>query len=87
MTTPPNDSHSDDNGARPPETVDRLLIGACGAIWLVFLVVGPAVDIKLIAMQSGIFGRAFAIRFAPTTFVVATVVGTVVGLVLLGGRA
>lgn len=54
---------------------------------LVFLVVGPAVDIKLIAMQSGIFGRAFAIRFAPTTFVVATVVGTVVGLVLLGGRA
>ena len=32
---------------------------------LVFLVVGPAVDVKLIAMQSGVFGRRFAARFAP----------------------
>ncbi len=46
---------------------------------LVFLVVGPAVDIKLFAMQAGMFGRAFAVRFAPTTFVVATVVATGVG--------
>lgn len=38
---------------------------------LVFLVVGPAVDVKLIALQAGTFGRAFATRFAPTTFVVA----------------
>jgi uncharacterized membrane protein YraQ (UPF0718 family) len=38
---------------------------------LVFLVVGPAVDVKLIAMQSGLFGRGFAARFAPLTFVVA----------------
>ena len=52
---------------------------------LVFLVVGPAVDVKLFAMQAGMFGRAFAIRFAPATFVVATVVGTATGLVLLGG--
>lgn len=52
---------------------------------LVFLVVGPAVDVKLFAMQAGMFGRAFAVRFAPATFVVATVVGTVVGLLLLGG--
>jgi uncharacterized protein len=51
---------------------------------LVFLVVGPAVDLKLFAMQAGLFGRAFAIRFAPTTFVVATVVATVVGLLMLG---
>jgi uncharacterized membrane protein YraQ (UPF0718 family) len=52
---------------------------------LVFLVVGPAVDVKLFAMQAGMFGRRFAIRFAPTTFVVATAVATVVGLLVLGG--
>jgi uncharacterized protein len=52
---------------------------------LVFLVVGPAVDVKLFAMQAGMFGRRFAIRFAPATFVVATLVATGVGLVVLGG--
>jgi uncharacterized protein len=51
---------------------------------LVFLVVGPAVDIKLSAMQTGMFGRPFALRFGPATFVVATVVATLVGLVVLG---
>lgn len=54
---------------------------------LVFLVVGPAVDLKLFAMQAGVFGRAFAVRFAPATFVVATAAATGVGLVLLGGAA
>jgi uncharacterized membrane protein YraQ (UPF0718 family) len=52
---------------------------------LVFLVVGPAVDVKLSAMQAGLFGRPFALRFGPATFVVATVVATIVGLVFLGG--
>ena len=50
---------------------------------LVFLVVGPAVDVKLIAMQSGVFGRRFAARFAPLTFVVAVVCAVVVGQVVL----
>ena len=50
---------------------------------LVFLVVGPAIDLKLAAMQAGMFGRAFMIRFASVTFVVATLVATVVGMVLL----
>ena len=54
---------------------------------LVFLVVGPAVDVKLFAMQSGMFGRAFAIRFAPATFVVATVAATAVGVLVLGQSA
>lgn len=54
---------------------------------LVFLVVGPAVDVKLIAMQSGMFGRAFAARFAPLTFVVATAVATGVGVLILGPTA
>ncbi len=50
---------------------------------LVFLVVGPMVDLKLIALQAGTFGRSFAFRFAPTTFVVATTAAVVVGSVLL----
>ncbi|WP_430640989.1 permease [Couchioplanes caeruleus] len=50
---------------------------------LVFLVVGPTVDLKLISMQAGVFGRRFAVRFAPATLVAAIVVGTGVGAVLL----
>ena len=50
---------------------------------LVFLVVGPMVDLKLIAMQSGVFGRRFSARFAPTTFVVAIVAGVATAGVLL----
>jgi uncharacterized membrane protein YraQ (UPF0718 family) len=51
---------------------------------LVFLVVGPAIDVKLFALQAGTFGRAFAVRFAPVTFVVATICGVVTGLLVLG---
>ncbi|MER6673783.1 permease [Streptomyces sp. NPDC000983] len=50
---------------------------------LTFLVVGPMVDLKLFAMQAGTFGRAFALRFAPATFVVAVLVSTATGAVLL----
>jgi uncharacterized protein len=49
---------------------------------LAFLVVGPMVDLKLIAMQAGTFGRGFALRFAPTTFVVAVGVSVAVGVLL-----
>lgn len=52
---------------------------------LVFLTVGPAVDIKLFAMQSGTFGRRFAVRFAPITFVVAVLVGVGTGLLFFEG--
>lgn len=52
---------------------------------LVFLVVGPAVDVKLIALQSGVFGRRFAARFAPVTFVVAIVCASLIGVLVLGG--
>ncbi|MGY5883638.1 permease [Modestobacter lacusdianchii] len=50
---------------------------------LVFLVVGPAVDVKLIALQAGTFGRGFALRFAPATLVVAVGIALLVGEVLL----
>ncbi|SPT53397.1 Predicted permease [Actinomyces bovis] len=52
---------------------------------LVFLVVGPMVDLKLIAMQYGAWGRGFVLRFVPLTLAVAVLCGTVVGALLLGG--
>jgi uncharacterized membrane protein YraQ (UPF0718 family) len=50
---------------------------------LAFLVVGPMVDLKLISLQAGTFGRRFAVRFAPATFAVAVVMATIVGWWLL----
>ena len=50
---------------------------------LTFLVVGPMVDVKLIALQAGTFGRAFAVRFAPLTFVVAVISSVLIGWWLL----
>lgn len=50
---------------------------------LAFLVVGPMVDVKLVALQAGTFGRGFAVRFAPLTFVVALASALLVAEVLL----
>jgi uncharacterized membrane protein YraQ (UPF0718 family) len=50
---------------------------------LVFMVVGPMVDLKLIALQAGTFGRAFALRFSTATTVVAVVAGVLIGGALL----
>ena len=50
---------------------------------LVFMVVGPVLDVKLFALQIVMFGRKFAMLFAPLTFVVAVLVATVTGMVLL----
>jgi uncharacterized membrane protein YraQ (UPF0718 family) len=50
---------------------------------LAFLVVGPMIDLKLFAMQAGTFGRRFALRFAPATFILALLVSALVGAVLL----
>jgi uncharacterized membrane protein YraQ (UPF0718 family) len=50
---------------------------------LAFMVVGPMVDVKLIALQAGTFGRPFAQRFAPLTFVVALGSSVLVGWWLL----
>jgi uncharacterized membrane protein YraQ (UPF0718 family) len=41
------------------------------------------VDIKLISLQTGFFGRKFAWRFSSTTFVVAVLVSVIVGWLLL----
>ncbi len=46
---------------------------------LAFMVVGPMVDLKLIALQAGTFGRAFAVRFSSVTWVVAVVSSVLVG--------
>ena len=50
---------------------------------LAFMVVGPAIDVKLFAMQAGTFGRRFAATFGPVTFVVAVLAAVLVGAVLL----
>jgi uncharacterized membrane protein YraQ (UPF0718 family) len=50
---------------------------------LVFLTVGPMVDVKLISLQRGVFGARFAARFAPLTFVCATASACVIGAVML----
>ena len=50
---------------------------------LAFMVVGPIVDVKLIALQTGTFGPKFAVRFAPATFVVAILASLLVGWWLL----
>jgi len=50
---------------------------------LAFMVVGPMVDVKLIALQAGTFGRAFATRFAPLTLLVAMGSSALIGWWLL----
>jgi uncharacterized membrane protein YraQ (UPF0718 family) len=50
---------------------------------LTFMVVGPMVDVKLIALQAGTFGRSFAVRFAPLTFIVAVGSSALIGWWLL----
>lgn len=52
---------------------------------LVFLVVGPAIDVKLFSLQAGTFGRSFAMRFAPMTFLVAICCAVGAWLLFLGG--
>ncbi|MFE3991147.1 permease [Streptomyces goshikiensis] len=50
---------------------------------LAFMVVGPMVDLKLIALQAGTFGRPFAVRFSAATTIVAVLLSVLIGGVLL----
>jgi len=50
---------------------------------LVFLVVGPVIDLKLLALHTGVFGRRFAMVFAPVTLVVAVVSAVIMGRIFL----
>lgn len=50
---------------------------------LVFLIVGPVIDLKLVAMHAGIFGRRFALLFAPVTLSVAVISAVIFGRLLL----
>ncbi|MEI5676314.1 MULTISPECIES: permease [unclassified Nocardioides] len=50
---------------------------------LVFLVVGPAMDVKLAAMEAGQFGSAFAVRFVPVVIGTAVLSASLVGWWLL----
>lgn len=50
---------------------------------LAFMVVGPMVDLKLIALQAGTFGRAFALRFSTVTALMAVACTALTGWWLL----
>ncbi|MFJ9541140.1 permease [Streptomyces sp. NPDC101225] len=50
---------------------------------LAFMVVGPMVDLKLIALQAGTFGRGFALRFSTATALVAVAASVLIGGALL----
>ena len=50
---------------------------------LVFLVVGPVIDLKLLALHTGVFGRRFVMVFAPVTLVVAVVSAVIMGRIFL----
>lgn len=50
---------------------------------LTFMVVGPMVDLKLIALQAGTFGRKFAWRFSSATLVMALLFSSLIGWWLL----
>jgi uncharacterized protein len=45
--------------------------------------VGPVMDLKLMAMHVGVFGREFAIRFIPIAVLAAVVSAVVMGQVFL----
>lgn len=63
--------------------VAAALVGVSPTAQLVFLVVGPMVDLKLVAMQYGTWGKDFVLRFVPLTLAVAMGCGTLVGALLL----
>jgi uncharacterized membrane protein YraQ (UPF0718 family) len=50
---------------------------------LAFLVVGPMIDLKLIALQIAVLGKQFAVRFAPLVFGISLVMSLLVGRALL----
>ena len=54
---------------------------------LAFLVVGPAMDVKLASMEAGQFGTSFAVRFVPLVIGTGIALSLLVGWVVLSGRA
>ena len=50
---------------------------------LAFMIVGPAADVKLLAMEAGAFGARFTARLAVLTFALAVAAATLVGTIVL----
>ena len=63
--------------------IARTFVGFSRTAQLAFMVVGPAVDVKLAAMQTATFGARFTGRFVLLTFVVAIAAAVVAAGVLL----
>jgi hypothetical protein len=53
MAAEPPDEPSAVTEGRSPETVDRLMVGICGAIWLVLLAAGVFATVAMVRLGSG----------------------------------
>ncbi|HKC29374.1 MAG TPA: permease [Jatrophihabitans sp.] len=62
--------------------IARSFTGFSTTAQLAFMILGPAVDLKLAAMQAGAFGARFSIRFAVATFAVGLGVACLVAAVI-----
>ena len=66
----------------PPDVIDRILVGACAAIWLVFLGVSVAAAVALVDLGRGFHKMA---GNSHTTWVLYVVI--VVSALIIGGRS
>lgn len=57
-------------------------VGVSPIAQLVFMVVGPMIDLKLIFMHAGVFGWRFVVKFAPAVLITAALSAVSVGYLL-----
>jgi len=58
MASDPVDIERPAQDARSPETVDRLMVGVCGAIWLILLAISVIATVALVQLGRGQVGGA-----------------------------
>jgi uncharacterized membrane protein YraQ (UPF0718 family) len=63
--------------------IARSFTGFSTTAQLVFMLIGPAVDLKLAVMQGGAFGARFTIRFAAACFCIAVALASLLAVVIL----
>lgn len=63
--------------------VARSFVGFSATAQFAYMIVGSAVDLKLVAMQAGAFGSRFAARLSAVTVLLALVVASATATVLL----
>jgi uncharacterized membrane protein YraQ (UPF0718 family) len=63
--------------------IARSFTGFSTTAQLAFMLIGPAVDLKLAVMQGGAFGARFTIRFAAASFCIAVALASLLAVVIL----